>query len=263
MKKYPILFISIFLLASASGQEVNKIGATSLNNINKIGSVPINSVGEIGNMAVQVFSKNCKEIKQNNPSATDGVYTIDPDGDGSIEPFDCFCDMTTDGGGWTLVGYYKDPADYDDLMYARADGFYGTGIADPNSSTAWTDWRVLAGVTWPIQFATVLDQETFSTWAELNAKVIYRVKSREIMPNYGTVQDLTSGDNLYYKCSFADGYSDVNTSSSSSENYWYPVTISVKYLICFHNTSGYSAYYGLGVPGGNDTWHHSARLFVR
>ncbi len=51
--------------------------------------------------------RNCSEIHFFNPSAASGVYTIDPDGDGPLPETDCQCDMTTDGGGWTLVLNYN------------------------------------------------------------------------------------------------------------------------------------------------------------
>ena len=47
--------------------------------------------------------QSCLEILLTMPGATDGVYEIDPDGPGGLDPFDVECDMTTDGGGWTGI----------------------------------------------------------------------------------------------------------------------------------------------------------------
>jgi len=52
---------------------------------------------------VKKLSKSCAEIKANDSLASDGIYEIDPDGTGGNQPFEVYCDMTTDEGGWALV----------------------------------------------------------------------------------------------------------------------------------------------------------------
>ena len=48
-------------------------------------------------------SATCKTIKAENPTAADGMYLIDPDMGGPQPPFNAWCDMTLEGGGWTVV----------------------------------------------------------------------------------------------------------------------------------------------------------------
>ncbi|CAH3043477.1 unnamed protein product [Porites lobata] len=61
-----------------------------------------------------------------------GIYTIDPDGEGAIE---VYCDQTTDGGGWTVfqrrldgsVDFYREWQDYKE-GFGTAGGEYWLGL---------------------------------------------------------------------------------------------------------------------------------------
>ena len=48
-------------------------------------------------------SISCKALLALFPETVTGTYSIDPDGAGGSDPFDVYCDMDTDGGGWTRV----------------------------------------------------------------------------------------------------------------------------------------------------------------
>lgn len=76
---------------------------------------------------------HCLDIKEKNPSAASGTFSIDPEQDGTT--ISVSCDMTTDGGGWTLV--------------ART-AVYNSSIHDSCSNPSYTTSATCtaAGATW-------------------------------------------------------------------------------------------------------------------
>ena len=49
-----------------------------------------------------MISRSCAQIHEADPTLTDGFYTLEPQG---LEdpPFQVYCDMETDGGGWAVI----------------------------------------------------------------------------------------------------------------------------------------------------------------
>jgi len=71
---------------------------------------------------------SCKAILDSGMSKGDGIYRIDPDGIGKDQPYDVYCDMTTDGGGWTYIANISD---------AGNDSW--SQLNDPSNSGLWED----------------------------------------------------------------------------------------------------------------------------
>jgi hypothetical protein len=77
--------------------------------------------------AADCAAVDCADVLAGRPTATDGTYFLDPDGAGTFEGY---CDMSTDGGGWTLVASFNNG----DGAWAWTQ--YSGGI---NNLSAWRD----------------------------------------------------------------------------------------------------------------------------
>ncbi|MCP4805152.1 MAG: hypothetical protein GY913_04535 [Proteobacteria bacterium] len=103
----------------------------------------------------------CDEILSVDSTSTDGVYEIDPDGTGS---FDAYCDMTTDGGGWTLCFAY-DTSSYDSTEWASV-----SASRDKLLSSDWGDTDLSGTGTTQGNFCNLLEVTAGST--ELIGEVV-------------------------------------------------------------------------------------------
>ena len=98
------------------------------------GAAP-DDAGAVGDAAIAPdgmvqIPTTCAGLPMGSP---DGIYTIDPDGTGGDDPFPVACDMTSDGGGWTIVG--RERANVEGTFRYLSDAV-GTpaGIADGTES---------------------------------------------------------------------------------------------------------------------------------
>ena len=80
----------------------------------------VDLVGDAPNPPSMTPEISCKAWLDKDSSLADGIYLLDPDEAGGVDPFYAYCDMTTDGGGWTRVGHFYNVNDLGDFSETPA-----------------------------------------------------------------------------------------------------------------------------------------------
>ena len=108
---------------------------------------------------------SCKEIKKLLPIATNGVYAIFRKDGGSS--YNVYCDMTTDGGGWTLAANIAN-GDSNNWVFGDKDRDFG------DSSSLWENDMTLGTV----------DSATINRPLDFKSRAFIEVDARELLISY-------------------------------------------------------------------------------
>ena len=88
---------------------------------------------DCGGPCAACITTSCLTIKQQNPGATSGAYVIDTDGAGPKPQVTVYCDMSTDGGGYTMARFNDAALGGNQDVYTNKCAQYGMQVIVPRT----------------------------------------------------------------------------------------------------------------------------------
>ncbi|GAB5388864.1 MAG: hypothetical protein Alpg2KO_18320 [Alphaproteobacteria bacterium] len=168
-----VALASITSIGSQNNQLFDTVGTTLSDVTESVGAGGTEGSGSPEDSGA-FSSYSCRTILEDDPSASSGIHTIDPDGTGGVPGFDVWCDMSTDGGGWTLISTYSGSPDGN--VYSDAAAFNATALTSTN----------------PVSNAKLSDAVILSLIDGRSDAIL-----RSVSAGYDTVIQRTDGGNVF------------------------------------------------------------------
>ena len=154
---------------------------------------------------------SCQTLLTQFPATSTGVYWIDPDDGSRANAFKAYCDMDTDGGGWTLVWSYS----FTNYSHFKDDS---------NAVTPIPNWLVTKRVNVPVSTTPPLNETdynaiNFSLWKQLGRQVLIKSNINNWLvcqPVTGSLVDWQSGD---VNCKITKYVADRSESASAPSKF--------------------------------------------